>query len=93
MSKIEKIMDDMIKHSSTAGKIKSTTANIKDQVTEKFKLFLKHKNYHLASKLYFDRAYDHQDEFHSVLSNVCKEAELEVLNILRDLSGNHINQI
>ena len=29
MSKIEKIMDDMIKHASTAGKVKSSSANIK----------------------------------------------------------------
>jgi hypothetical protein len=31
MSKIEKIMDDMIKHASTAGKVKSSSANIKSE--------------------------------------------------------------
>jgi hypothetical protein len=30
MSKIEKIMDDMIKHGSAAGTVKSSSADIKD---------------------------------------------------------------
>ena len=32
MSKLEKIMDDMIKHGSTVGTVKSSTANIKKMI-------------------------------------------------------------
>ncbi len=54
-------------------------------IIKTFELLVKLGNYHSAAKLYFDRAYDHQGDFNSVLDEYY--AKESVLDIVRDIPG------
>jgi len=66
---------------------------IKDPITERFELLVKLGNYHSAAFYYSKRAYDHQNDFNSVLDEYY--AKESVFDILKDIPGygEYVDQI